>query len=94
MHCNLVAQKKQNMNILVNHQITDPEAYWNALNANPPIPKGFKLLKFMAGVNTMVSACLWDAPNELELKILVDKTLGKTSKNSYMVINDTKSFDS
>jgi hypothetical protein len=47
------------MNILIDHQITDPYAY-----------------------------------NEWELKTLVDKTLGQTSKNSFRVINDTKSFDS
>lgn len=81
------------MHILVNHHITDVDTYWNALSANPAIPVGFKLLKFMAGVNTTASACLWDAPNELKLKTLVDTTLGESSINSYMVINDSKSFD-
>lgn len=80
------------MNVLVNHQITDPDAYWAVLNANPPLPDGFKLLIFMAGTNPAESACLWAAPDVDSLKSLVDKTVGHASKNNYMVINDVKSF--
>lgn len=80
------------MNILVNHQISDPDTYWGALGANPPIPEGFKLVTFMAGVDPSTSACLWSAPNVASLATLVDKTLGNSSSNSYMVINDSKSF--
>ena len=80
------------MNILVNHQISDPDAYWGALSANPPMPEGFKLLTFMAGTDPSESACLWNAPDVASLETLVNKTLGNSSSNSYMVINDSKSF--
>jgi len=80
------------MNILVNHQISDPDAYWGALSANPPVPEGFKVVSFMAGTDPGASACLWSAPDVDSLKALVDKTVGHASSNSYMVINDSKSF--
>ena len=80
------------MNILVNHQISDSDAYWAALNANPPIPEGFKLVTFMAGDTPAASACLWTAPDVDSLKALVDKTVGHASHNTFMAINDSKSF--
>jgi hypothetical protein len=80
------------MNILVNHQISDLDAYWGALGANPAIPEGFKLVTFMAGADPSASACLWSAPDVASLELLVDKTLGNSSSNSYMIINDSKSF--
>jgi hypothetical protein len=80
------------MHILVNHQISDPEAFWNALGANPTIPEGFKVLTLMAGTDASVSACLWNAPDVDSLTVLVDKTLGHSSSNSYMAINDKNSF--
>jgi len=80
------------MNILVNHQISDPDAYWGALSANPPVPEGFKVVSFMAGTDPAASACLWSAPDVDSLKALVDKTVGHASSNSYMAINDSKSF--
>jgi hypothetical protein len=80
------------MNILVNHQISDPEAYWGALGANPAIPEGFKVMMLMAGSDPATAACLWSAPDVDSLKSLVDGTLGQSSSNSYMVIDNTKSF--
>ena len=80
------------MKILVNHQITDPDAYWGVLNANPTIPDGFKILTFMAGTDPATSACLWAAPDVASLKSLINKTIGNFSTNSYMVIDDAKSF--
>lgn len=80
------------MNILVNHQISNPEAYWGALNANPQVPEGFKLVTFMAGADPGSSACLWSAPDVNSLKALVDKTVGHATNNTYMVIDDSKSF--
>ena len=80
------------MNILVNHQISDPAGYWGALNANPAVPEGFKVLTFMASTDPASSACLWSAPDVDSLKALVDKTVGHASKNSYMVIDNSKSF--
>jgi len=80
------------MNILVNHQISNPDAYWSALNANPQVPDGFKLVTFMAGADPAASACLWTAPDVNALKALVDKTVGHASSNTYMVIDDSKSF--
>jgi hypothetical protein len=80
------------MNILVNHQISDPDAYWGTLSANPPVPEGFKVVMLMAGANPSAAACLWSAPDVDSLKALVDKTLGHASTNTYMAVNDTKSF--
>jgi len=80
------------MNILVNHQISDPEAYWGALSANPAVPEGFKVIMLMAGADPSAAACLWKAPDVSSLRTLVDSTLGHSSTNTYMIINDTKSF--
>jgi hypothetical protein len=80
------------MKILVNHQISDPDAYWDALSANPPVPEGFKVEMLMAGADPSTAACLWTAPDVNSLKALVEKTLGHASSNNYMAINDTKSF--
>ena len=80
------------MNILVNHQITDPDAFWGVLNASPALPEGYKVVSFMAGANPAAAACLWTAPDADSLKALVDKTVGHASTNTYMAIDDAKSF--
>jgi len=80
------------MNILVNHQITDPDAFWGVLQSNPPIPDGFKIVSLMAGVDPTASACLWTAPDVDSLKSLVGASVGHASNNTYMVIDDAKSF--
>jgi hypothetical protein len=46
----------------------------------------------MAGTDPSSAACLWSAPDAGSLKSLVDKTLGGSSSNTYMVIDDAKSF--
>jgi len=80
------------MNILVNHHISDPEAFWGTINANPPMPEGFKVTALMAGADPASAACLWTAPDAGSLKALVDKTMGSSSTNTFMVIDDQRSF--
>ncbi|MGZ3750049.1 MAG: hypothetical protein ACXVB0_06810 [Mucilaginibacter sp.] len=80
------------MHILVNHKISDPQAYWSILQANPAMPEGYKVLTMMAGADPSSAACLWAAPDVDSLKTLVDGTLGHTSTNTYMAINDQNSF--
>ena len=84
--------KRKAMHVLVNHKISDPDTFWGTLSSNPPIPEGFKVLVLMAGTDASSSACLWNAPDVNSLKALVDKTLGDTCVNTYMAVNDSKSF--
>ena len=80
------------MNILVNHNISDPDAFWGIITSNPPMPEGFKVAALMAGTDRSSAACLWTAPDAGSLKALVDKTMGNSSTNTYMVIDDSRSF--
>lgn len=87
-----LTHKAKTMKILVNHKISDPDAFWGTLSADPPMPEGFKVTSLMAGTDPSSAACLWVAPDAGSLKALVDKTLGNASVNTYMVINAEKSF--
>jgi hypothetical protein len=80
------------MHILVNHAISNPEGFWSLVKANPAMPEGFAVESLMAGTDPAKAACVWRAPDEDSLKVMVDELLSGLCSNTYMPINDTRSF--
>jgi hypothetical protein len=80
------------MHVLVNHSISNPEAFWSLVKTEPVLPEGFKVLSLMAGTDPSTAACLWKAPNADSLRPMLDGLLIGLCTNTYMQINDENSF--
>jgi len=80
------------MHVLVNHQISNPEAFWSLVKTEPPLPEGFKVHSLIAGTNPTEAVCLWTAPNVDSLRTMLDGMLTGLCTNAYMQINDQNSF--
>jgi len=80
------------MHVLVNHQISNPEAFWSLVKTEPPLPEGFKVHSLIAGTNPTEAVCLWTAPNVDSLRTTLDGMLTGLCTNTYMQINDENSY--
>jgi hypothetical protein len=80
------------MHVLVNHQISNPEAFWSLVKTEPPLPEGFKVHSLIAGTNPTEAVCLWTAPNVDSLRTMLDGMLTGLCTNTYMQINDENSY--
>jgi hypothetical protein len=80
------------MHVLVNHQISNPEAFWSLVKTEPAMPEGFKVHSLMAGADPSAAACIWTAPNVDSLRTMLDGMLIGLCTNTYMQINDENSF--
>jgi|GEM_PF-464130 len=80
------------MHVLVNHQISNPEAFWSLVKTEPDLPEGFKVESLMAGINPAEAVCFWTAPNVDSLRTMLDGMLIGLCTNTYMQINDENSF--
>ncbi|MBV8389234.1 MAG: hypothetical protein JO080_05485 [Mucilaginibacter sp.] len=80
------------MHVLVNHQISNPEAFWSLVKIEPALPEGFKVHSLLAGADPTQAACIWTAPNVDSLRPLLDGMLIGLCTNTYMQINDENSF--
>lgn len=80
------------MHALVNHLISNPEAFWSLVKTDPAMPEGFKVESLMAGTDPSSAACLWTAPNVDSLRTMRNGMLIGLCTNTYMQINDEISF--
>jgi hypothetical protein len=80
------------MHVLVNHAISNPEAFWSLVKTEPEIPEGFKVQSLMAGTDPSTAACIWSAPDAKSLQTMVDGMLSGLAHNTYMPIDDENSF--
>jgi hypothetical protein len=80
------------MHVLVNHQISNPEAFWSLVKTQPEFPEGFKVDSLMAGTNPTEGVCLWTAPNVDSLRTMLDGMLIGLCTNTYMQIDEERSF--
>ena len=80
------------MHVLVNHSISNPEAFWSLVKTDPAMPEGFKVQSLMAGTDPSKAVCLWSAPDVNSLQTMLDGMLIGLCTNTYMAINDENSF--
>jgi len=80
------------MHVLVNHSISNPEAFWSLVKTEPALPEGFKVHSLIAGADPSMAVCFWSAPDVNSLRTMLDGMLTGLCINTYMQVNDENSF--
>ena len=63
------------------HQISDPDAWQQDLDADHSWPEQFSLLSFVEAEDKSRALCVWRAPDESVLQEHLDKNLGRGAVN-------------
>ena len=77
------------MYALVHHQISDPEKFLAITQSGATFPAGFEVLAFLPDVAHKSATCIWEAPDTVALRNLLEPVLGNTAVNSYHAIDET-----
>ena len=77
------------MFVIAHHFIQEPETFWtSASQAITAIPPHIKLHSVFPSKDLKTGTCIWEAPNAGEVQELVDRILGKMSKNVCYEVNE------
>lgn len=77
------------MLVIAHHFIHEPEAFWSsATQAISAIPPHIKLHSVFPSKDLKTGTCIWEAPNTDEVQELLDRILGKWSKNVCYEVNE------
>ena len=72
------------MFILVQHQVTDPSAFWSdAQQEMSKIPSHLKLHHTFPTPDGSRAVCVWEAASVEAIKSFVEPTVGRSSRNEY-----------
>ncbi|MCW2805263.1 MAG: hypothetical protein JWN06_3480 [Propionibacteriaceae bacterium] len=63
------------------HEITDPEAWQEACDADPQEPPDFHLNVWVGAVDQSRALCVWQAPGAEALQAWLDDTFGHAAVN-------------
>ena len=77
------------MFVIAHHFIQEPDAFWAlAPQVLSSIPQHMKLHSVFPSKDLKTGTCIWEAPSAGEVQDLVDKILGKLSKNVCYEVNE------
>ena len=77
------------MFVIAHHFVHEPEAFWaSASQVMGEIPPHIKLHSVFPSQNLKTGTCIWEAPNAAEVQELIDRLLGKMSKNVCYEVNE------
>jgi hypothetical protein len=63
------------------HEISDPQAWQDSLDAAPSWPDDFSLLSFVEAEDKSRALCVWRAPSQAILQEYLDRNLGRGTVN-------------
>jgi hypothetical protein len=75
------------MYVLVQHTVSDPEAFWNAADPTA-LPSAFKLHHTFPTRDGSHAACLWEAESVSALRDFIEPVFGRYSRNEYFVVEN------
>jgi hypothetical protein len=75
------------MEFAVVHEISDPAAWQEVLDAEHSWPEGFTLLAFAEAKDRSRAMCLWRAPDQAVLQARLDENLGRGAVNLVMPVD-------
>jgi hypothetical protein len=85
---NFTQAKDEDMFIVAQHHISDPERFWNAVEeAMPNIPASTKVHHVFPNGNGTTAVCLWECESLNAVREIVDGTVGEYSNNTYFEVS-------
>jgi len=80
------------MFVVVEHTITDPDAFLAAAARVAEAPSGIKGLQFFPSIGQDRAVCLWQADSIEALKGFLEPLSAESSHNTYYEVDSTKSM--
>jgi len=78
------------MLILVEHVITDPDAFFDLASRVNEAPSEIKALQFFPSVSKDRAVCLWQANSVDAVKGFLEPLSAQSSRNTYYAVDSTK----
>jgi hypothetical protein len=80
------------MFIVVEHKITDPDAFFAIAARVGEAPSGIKGLQFFPSISKDRAVCLWQANSIEALKGFLEPLSAQSSRNTYYEVDSTKAM--
>ena len=80
------------MLVVVEHTITDPDAFFALAARVAEAPSGIKGLQFFPSVSKDRAVCLWQANSIEGLKGFLEPLSAQVSRNTYYEVDSTKAM--
>jgi hypothetical protein len=80
------------MFVVVEHTITDPDAFFALAARVAEAPSGIKGLQFFPSISKNRAVCLWQANSIEALKGFLEPLSARSSRNTYYEVDSTKAM--
>jgi hypothetical protein len=81
------------MFIVVQHQISNPEKFWETvMTSDGKIPSELKLHSTLPNSDGTKAVCLWEASDLYAVKNAVENLVGQFSRNEYFSVETKNAF--
>jgi hypothetical protein len=80
------------MFVLVEHTITNPDAFFGLVSKIAEAPSGIRSLQFFPSINKDRAVCLWEANSVDALKGFLEPLSAKYSRNTYYTVDNAKAI--
>ena len=80
------------MFVVVEHTITDPDAFFALAARVAEAPSGIKGLQFFPSISKNRAVCLWQANSIEALKGFLEPLSAQSSRNTYYEVDSTKAM--
>lgn len=80
------------MFVVVEHEITNSDAFFGLVSKAPDAPSGIKVLQFFPSTAKDKAVCLWDATSLDALKGFLEPLSAQSSRNTYYTVDTTNAM--
>jgi hypothetical protein len=80
------------MFVVVEHTITNPDAFFALAQRVAEAPSGIKALQFLPSMSKDRAVCLWEANSVDALKGFLEPLSAQSSRNTYYAVDSTKAM--
>jgi hypothetical protein len=80
------------MFVVVEHTITNPDAFFALASRAAEAPSGIKALQFFPSMSRDRAVCLWEAKSVEAVKGFLEPLSAQSSRNTYYTVDSTKAM--
>jgi hypothetical protein len=80
------------MFVVVEHTITNADAFFGLVSRTTETPPGIKALQFFPSVSKDRAVCLWEANSVDALRGFLEPLSSPSSRNTYYAVDSTKAI--
>jgi len=84
--------KEATMFVVVEHTITNPDAFFSLAARVGEAPSGIKALQFFPSVSKDRAVCVWQANSVDALRSFLEPLSAQSSRNTYYEVDGTKAI--